>query len=175
MHHRRFPMDWLGLSRRSRNRNVGIGKRYGLLKPYPGLIAGCGVIDITGYLTSQGYYNQVVWGLRKTPYIGVRPVNHSKERLSKTVWRGTDAIESWTWDGCEGKEATIEVYSDADFVEIASERTIPRQKRERAMKAVAKQFSKRSINRASWLQLPVIQNKRSGAVRFKDCWCPITP
>ena len=28
----------------------------------------------------------------------------------------TNAIESWSWDGCEGKEAKVEVYARAHHV-----------------------------------------------------------
>jgi hypothetical protein len=30
------------------------------------------------------------------------------------VWRGTNAIASWAWKGCEGNRAVVEVYADAD-------------------------------------------------------------
>mgnify|MGYP000616943732 CR=1 FL=1 len=32
--------------------------------------------------------------------------------------RMTNAVESWTWPGCEGQKATVEVYSDAEFVAL---------------------------------------------------------
>ena len=39
-------------------------------------------------------------------------------RVSKSVWRGTNAIESWAWQGCDGNKAEVEVYSDAAAVEL---------------------------------------------------------
>lgn len=36
----------------------------------------------------------------------------------KNRWRFTDAIESWSWQGCEGKKAVVEVFSDADSIRL---------------------------------------------------------
>ncbi|MFZ2095542.1 MAG: glycoside hydrolase family 2 TIM barrel-domain containing protein [Anaerolineales bacterium] len=94
------------------------GKNQALFKPYPCILADSPMIDITGHRQTQSYMHEIVWGLRKEPYIAVQPVNHSGEKPSKSVWRGTNAIDSWTWDGCEGKRAVVEVYADADQVEL---------------------------------------------------------
>lgn len=51
-------------------------------------------------------------------YIGVRPLNHSGEKLYKTAWRGTNAEPSWSWAGCAGAKATVEVYSEAAKIEL---------------------------------------------------------
>ena len=34
------------------------------------------------------------------------------------MWRGTDATASWTFPGCEGRKAEIEVYSPGTYVEL---------------------------------------------------------
>jgi len=85
----------------------------GFEKPYPWLLAEGGAIDILGNIGAEAVYAAVVWGLRKQPYIGVRPVNHPGVRVTKAVWRGTNAIESWAWNGCDGNKAEVEVYADA--------------------------------------------------------------
>lgn len=82
------------------------------------LLAGSGTIDITGKITAEAYYQQVIWGLRKEPYICVRPLNHIGEMPRKSAWRFTNAIESWTWHGYEGKKAVVEVFSDADSIRL---------------------------------------------------------
>ncbi len=87
-------------------------------KPYPWRVAGCGAIDILGNPDAASAYAATVWGLRSTPYIGVAPVNHSGQKLTRAVWRGTNAIASWAWQDCEGRRAEIEVYSDAAEVEL---------------------------------------------------------
>ena len=87
-------------------------------RPYPWVLAGAGVIDITGKPDGSCRYASTVWGLEKAPRIAVKPVNHPGVRVSKSVWRGTNAIESWAWSGCEGNKAEVEVYSDASSVEL---------------------------------------------------------
>ncbi len=87
-------------------------------KAYPCLTAGCGSVDLTGYVESQGYYTSIVFGVYKKPYIGVRPVNHAGEEYTVGRWRLTDAVNSWTWPGQEGKIADIEVYSIGVEVEL---------------------------------------------------------
>ena len=87
-------------------------------RPYPWLLAGTGVIDILGIPDASCKYAATVWGLTDRPVIGVRPVNHPGVRVSKSTWRGTNAIESWAWSGCGGNKAEIEVYAQADSVEL---------------------------------------------------------
>lgn len=115
------------------------GKKKGALyKAYPCILAEQGLIDITGYITARAYYNKVIWGLEEKPYICVRPVNHSEERPSKSVWRSTDAITSWSWAGCEGKPAVIEVYSNAHQVDLRLNDQSLGKKRINKMKALFK-------------------------------------
>lgn len=87
-------------------------------RPYPWVLGGAGVIDITGKPDGSCRYASTVWGLERAPRIAVKPVNHPGVRPSKSVWRGTNAIESWAWSGCEGNKAEVEVYSDAAAVEL---------------------------------------------------------
>lgn len=76
------------------------------------------MIDITGKPLASMYFMQIVWGLRKKPFIGVRPVNHAKESPSTGAWQFTNAIDSWSWQGYEGTKATVEVYADAAAVRL---------------------------------------------------------
>ena len=87
-------------------------------RPYPWILAGAGVIDILGNPDGSCKYASTVWGLEKNPVIAVRPVNHPGVRPSKSSWRGTNAILSWSWAGCEGNKTEIEVYSDQACVEL---------------------------------------------------------
>jgi hypothetical protein len=87
-------------------------------RPYPWVLAGAGVIDILGIPDGSCKYTSTVWGLEKNPVIAVRPVNHPGVRPSKSVWRGTNAMLSWSWEGCKGNKALVEVYSDQDKVEL---------------------------------------------------------
>ena len=87
-------------------------------RPYPWVLAGAGVIDILGNPDGSCKYASTVWGLESNPVIAVKPVNHPGVRPSKSVWRGTNAILSWSWAGCQGNKAEVEVYSDQAQVEL---------------------------------------------------------
>ena len=82
------------------------------------LTAGSGTVDLTGKIGAEAYYEQVIWGLRKKPFIGVRPMNHTGETASKSAWRITDCIDSWNWQPYTGKQATAEVYSQGESVRL---------------------------------------------------------
>ena len=86
--------------------------------PYPYLVAGCGDLDITGHRRPASYYREIVFGLRTEPFIAVRRPEHHGSTYAGTPWAWSDAISSWTWPGSEGDPITIEVYGDADEVEL---------------------------------------------------------
>jgi len=86
--------------------------------PYPHLLAGCGDIDITGHRRPASYYREIVFGLRTPPYLAVRRPQHHGQTFSGTPWAWSDTVATWTWPGFEGKPITVEVYSDADEIEL---------------------------------------------------------
>ncbi|SFR84512.1 Glycosyl hydrolases family 2, sugar binding domain [Agromyces sp. CF514] len=86
---------------------------------FPGLTAWCGDLDITGFRRPASYYREIVFGLRSEPYIAVqRPEHHGKDIAVATPWAWTDSIGSWSWAGFEGRPIHVEVYADADEVEL---------------------------------------------------------
>lgn len=89
----------------------------GFEKPYPWLLGDTGAIDILGNPNGELFWASAVWGKLDKPAICVQPVNHDC-KPAKGVWRGTNAIPSWSWAGCEGRTAVVEVYTDAAFVEL---------------------------------------------------------
>jgi beta-galactosidase len=91
----------------------------GLMAPYPWITANVGDIDITGFRRPVSHWRAIVWGVSDTPYVAVRPPEHHGEEASfRGGWSFTDAIASWSWDGFEGKPVSVEVYADADEVEL---------------------------------------------------------
>ncbi len=86
----------------------------------PGLImtGGPGIIDICGKMRPEVGWGKIIWGLQHTPTIGVDPVNRADAFQSLSMWRTTDAVESWSWEGCEGNRTMATVYSDAAEVEL---------------------------------------------------------
>jgi hypothetical protein len=88
------------------------------IKPFPWLLADTGAIDILGNPGAEAEYAAVVWGVRETPYLGVQPVNHPGVIPAKYTWRGTNAIASWAWNGCDGNDAVVEVFANAAEAEL---------------------------------------------------------
>ena len=79
---------------------------------------GPGVIDICGKMRPEVGWNRIIWGLEKLPVIGVDPLDHADDFTAISMWRNTDAVESWSWPGCEGKKTHVVVYSDAAQIEL---------------------------------------------------------
>lgn len=89
-------------------------------KPYPWLLADTGTISILGDIGAQADYAATIWENRSKPSIHVRPVKYAGQEPIKMVWRGSDAMPSWAWSNCEGKMATVEVYTTAYEVALYS-------------------------------------------------------
>lgn len=86
---------------------------------YPWIAAYTGDFDITGFRRPISFWRETVWnGRNHKPYIAV----HNPENIGKSMFRGnwcwTDSLNSWNWPGSEGKETNVEVYTDADEVEL---------------------------------------------------------
>lgn len=90
----------------------------GFNKPYPWLLADTGAFDIVGTPNGEMFLAQAAWGLLDKPVIGVQPVNHPGQNPAKMAWRGTNAMASWAWNGCEGNKAIVEVFTDAAVIEL---------------------------------------------------------
>ena len=84
----------------------------------PGWVsAGSGRIDLTGKPLGEMQYTRVAFGLQ-TLGLAVRPVHFSGQKHSPSAWKMTDAMESWSFDGCEGMMAEVEVYSRTARVSV---------------------------------------------------------
>ncbi|MGW1760118.1 glycoside hydrolase family 2 TIM barrel-domain containing protein [Streptomyces mirabilis] len=106
---------------------VGIGRpqyltpdapRASFAAPYPHLLAETGDLDITGHRRPASYYREIVFGLRTRPYLAVKRPQHHGKTFAGTPWAWSDSLSSWTWPGFEGSPITVEVYGDADEVEL---------------------------------------------------------
>lgn len=85
---------------------------------FPCQLAYTGDFDITGFRRPASYYREIVFGLRKEPYIAVQKPEHYSEKLIKTPWVISDAIASWTWNGFEKKPIKVEVYANSAEIEL---------------------------------------------------------
>ena len=105
---------------------------YDLYGAYPWRTANCGDFDLIGDRRPVSYWRQIVWGLRKEPYLAVQDPSHYGEKQSPTRWGWSDALRSWNYREYEGKPIVVEVYSDADEVELfVNGRSVGKQKTER--------------------------------------------
>ena len=108
-------MDYLG--------EVGLGAwEYSAYAPTfehgPGWItAGAGTIDLAGTETGQMAYTQMAFELSPVR-IAVEPVCFSGEKHSPAAWRVSNALETWSWEGCEGRTAAVEVYARGKEAEL---------------------------------------------------------
>lgn len=80
--------------------------------------AGSGRIDLTGKPLCEALYTRVALEREMGPFIGVRPVNHTKDKHSPSAWKMSNAISSWSWEGYEGCRAEVEIYARADHVAL---------------------------------------------------------
>jgi len=80
------------------------------------ITAGSGRIDLVGNPLGEALYTRVVFGL--TPLeLAVRPMMSKKDH-SPSAWKMSDAIPSWSFEGQEGKKATVEVYARSTSVAL---------------------------------------------------------
>ena len=104
-------MDYLG--------EVGIGsweykeyaKRFDHGKGW--VSAGSGRIDLTGKELGEMQYTKVAFELEQIA-MAVIPVSTAKQSHSPSAWKMTNAMESWSWEGCEGMGTKVEVYTRAN-------------------------------------------------------------
>ena len=79
--------------------------------------AGSGRIDLTGKPLGEALYTRVAFERENGPYLAVRPLCH-EGRHSPSAWKMTNAMPSWSWQGCEKRVAHVEVYARAASVEL---------------------------------------------------------
>lgn len=120
---------------------VHYGKQGAFTQPFPAIAAGCCNIDLSGEITPQGIYCAVVYGSYDKPYLAVHPVNHSGEKAFCGKWRSTNAVHSWSWDSCDGRMASVDVYSNANAVELfLNGKSIGKKQVERCMASFELQY-----------------------------------
>ena len=99
---------------------IGMVRYTNKKKPNDALIisAGSGVIDILGKKRPEAYWNRIVFGLPQAPVIAVEPYTHVGDKKGISMWRNTDAVESWSWEGCEGRKSEVVVYAEGAEAEL---------------------------------------------------------
>lgn len=86
-------------------------------EPCRRMTGGNGRVDLLGKRRAEACFTMVAFEREKGPFIAVEPV-YQTEKLAITGWQLTKALESWSWRGCAGKQANVEVYARAAEVEL---------------------------------------------------------
>lgn len=107
--------DYLGES--------GIGHAFydqkgGLFCEYPWHLGYCGDYDLCGFIRPQGKFRRLLWKKETAPVITVLRPEHFGKKEAVSAWGWADVTESYSFPGFEGKEIRLDIYSNADEVEI---------------------------------------------------------
>lgn len=86
---------------------------------YPYICAYQADFNLIGDRRPMSYWRETVWnGRNHQPYISVHnPARYGME-FYKNAYAWTDSLPTWSWFGQEGKATAVEVYSDAEEVEL---------------------------------------------------------
>ena len=77
----------------------------------PGWIsAGSGRLDLNGRPLGEAYYTRAVFGVDAISVCTLRP-DRAFSRHSPSAWKFSNALPSWSWEGCEGLKTIAEVYT----------------------------------------------------------------
>lgn len=85
--------------------------------PTTRLTGSCGRIDLIGKPRAEAAFTRVALETEPGPIIAVIPV-YEQSTPKVNGWMVTKAVESWSWRGCEGRNARVEVYARAHTVEL---------------------------------------------------------
>ncbi len=85
---------------------------------FPDRLAYQGDIDINGNRRDISYFREIVFGLRKAPYIAVERADKVGHVHDENNWKFKDAVHSWTFPGYEGTVTRVYVFSGQEEVEL---------------------------------------------------------
>lgn len=103
------------------------------------LTAGCGDIDLIGDRQAVSLWRETVWGLSKKPYIVVLEPSKYGQKHTTTKWSFSAAIPTWSFADAEGQPTEVEVYADADEIELLiNNQSVGRKKVGETKKCIAK-------------------------------------
>jgi beta-galactosidase len=111
-------MDYIGESGIGHNRLEGKNPDPpSFLKLWPWYISWCGDIDILGNQKPQSHYRDVLWGESKLEMMVVRPVPEGMQSVI-SMWGWYDELDTWNWEGIEGKPIKVKVYTSYPEVKL---------------------------------------------------------
>jgi len=86
---------------------------------YPWHAANCGDIDLTGFRKPQSYYRDIIWNGGNRLYTTVHLPTPAGQKEVAVAWAVPQTLPSWSWPGEEGKTLSVEVYTDAEKVQLS--------------------------------------------------------
>jgi beta-galactosidase len=108
----------VGIGRVEYGEPTGLGMT-GFHGAYPWRTAWCGDIDIAGHRRPQSHYREIVFGLRTEPHVAVHPPDrHGQTLAHSSPWSFDDVVASWDWPDHVDQPVVVDVYADADEVEL---------------------------------------------------------
>lgn len=110
--------DYLGEAGIGRIKYDGSTLGLGFYGEYPWISGHCGDCDITGYRLPISYYREIVYGLRKEPYIAVGRPQNAGFPTNVSPWGWAAELSSWNFPGYEGMTLSVEVYTGDEEVEL---------------------------------------------------------
>ncbi|MBQ8487248.1 MAG: DUF4982 domain-containing protein [Prevotella sp.] len=85
---------------------------------YPWHGAYCGDVDLTGLRKPISHYRAMMWQGNEPIYMAVQEPDGWKGTVKTTMWGTWPTFESWNWPGWEGRDITVEVYSQPSPVRL---------------------------------------------------------
>jgi beta-galactosidase len=89
-----------------------------LFHGFPWHAAACGDLDLSGFRKPQSYYRDILWNGGDRVYATVRLPEPEGKKIIAVGWATYPTLPSWSWQGQEGKEMEVEVYSGAENVRL---------------------------------------------------------
>lgn len=79
--------------------------------------SGSGRLDLNGRQLAEALYTRAAFDLDPVRMGSVRP-DRAFDRHSPSAWKLSGALESWSWEGCDGAKTSVEVFSAETYVEL---------------------------------------------------------
>lgn len=78
----------------------------------------CGDIDLIGNRKPISHYRSMLYNNNEKLYMAIREPSPEPLKIKETWWSVYPSWESWNWEGFEGKDLQVEVYSKYEKVKL---------------------------------------------------------
>ena len=109
-------MDYLGETGLGNSR-LNDDPDNGFLRSWPWFNAFCGDIDLCGFKKPQLLYRDIIWGNSMLEIVVHSPIPEGKHEIV-SYWGWPDELQSWNWNGNEGKLMDVRVFSSYQVIRL---------------------------------------------------------